>query len=238
VKGRIIDGLYKGKTKIDQRQLGMTKSMRNSGLQNESDRIEAPKILLLNEPTYFDERALCSSLAINRRTYPVTDLLLNSGATFSPCRRYRYALWRIWDESQPCVMWIGLNPSTADETLDDPTIRRCIAFAQTWGYGGIYMLNLFALRATQPRDMRKALDPVGPENLMHLTDYCEVAGLTVACWGCHGAFKDQDLAVSKVLGDDLWCLRLTKHGFPEHPLYVPGNVERGRFRVRRRTACS
>lgn len=174
-----------------------------------------------------------------------TDLFLKSGAEFSACGSYRYALWRIWDESQPAVMWIGLNPSTADETQDDPTIRRCKAFAAAWGYGGIYMLNLFAFRATQPKVMMQAGDPIGPANYSRIAEYHEVAGLTVACWGTHGGFQDQDVCVSRLdrvgphaktryVGDDLWCLKMTKDGFPQHPLYVPANVERKRFRVRTR----
>ena len=172
----------------------------------------------------------------------MTDLFSSSGAHFSPCRVWRYALWRVWDESLPMVMWIGLNPSTADEAADDPTIRRCKGFAAAWGYGGIYMLNLFAFRATDPAEMKKASDPVGPENYAKIAQFHEVAGLTVAAWGVHGTFLDQDLCVSrldrigphaktKYLGDDLWCLGLTKDGHPKHPLYVASNAERHRFRL-------
>lgn len=85
-------------------------------------------------------------------------------AKLSDCRTYRYELWRTWDESKPYAMFIGLNPSTADETEDDPTIRRCINFAKTWGYGGLCMTNLFAYRATQPEDMKRASDPIGNKN--------------------------------------------------------------------------
>lgn len=85
-------------------------------------------------------------------------------AHLSPCRRYRYALWRRWGDG-PHAMFIGLNPSTADETADDPTIRRCIAFARAWGYGALCMANLFAYRATQPADMLAQDDPVGPATL-------------------------------------------------------------------------
>lgn len=83
---------------------------------------------------------------------------MNKGAKFSDCRKYRYTLWRIWNESEPCVMFIGHNPSTADEKEDDPTIRRCINYSRDWGYGGLYMVNLFAYRATDPKDLIAATD--------------------------------------------------------------------------------
>jgi len=83
---------------------------------------------------------------------------MKSHATFSPCRKYRYSLFRIWDEDKSLVLFIGLNPSTADEKEDDPTIRRCINFAKQWGwgYGGLIMGNLFSFRATQPSDLKQA----------------------------------------------------------------------------------
>ena len=84
--------------------------------------------------------------------------LTASGAVFSPCERYRYKLWRVWDPARPlgCVMFLMLNPSTATDTEDDPTIRRCIGYARSWGYGGLYVGNLFAYRATDPADLRRA----------------------------------------------------------------------------------
>lgn len=85
-------------------------------------------------------------------------------AKFSECRKYRYALWRTWDETKPHVMIIGLNPSTADETKNDSTITKCINFAKSWDYGGLCMANLFAYRATKPSDMIASNDPVGTDN--------------------------------------------------------------------------
>jgi len=87
-----------------------------------------------------------------------------SGATFSTDRVYRYALWRVWDAALPSFVVIGLNPSTADETENDPTIRRCIGFAKREGCGGLVMLNLFAVRATDPRVMMAHPEPIGPDN--------------------------------------------------------------------------
>lgn len=85
-------------------------------------------------------------------------------ATLSEDRKYRYTLTRIWDETKPKVMFIGLNPSTADETKDDPTIIRCINFAKSWGYGGLEMTNLFAFRATNPKVMKNEKEPIGKDN--------------------------------------------------------------------------
>lgn len=173
----------------------------------------------------------------------MSGLFLKSGANFSPCRTWRYALHRIWDEEKGVVMWLGLNPSTADETRDDPTIRRCMNFARDWDYGGIFMLNLFAFRATDPAVMKHAEDPIGPENFRVIQEYHEVAGLTVAAWGVHGAFMDQGLAVSRLerigptaktryLGDDLWCLAITKDGHPAHPLYQRADLKPKRFKYK------
>jgi hypothetical protein len=121
------------------------------------------------------------------------------------------------------VAFIGLNPSTADETQDDPTIRRCRAFACSWGYDNLVMLNLFAYRATRPADMKAAADPIGPDNDWHLLDACMRADLIVAAWGSHGSFWNRDVSLRKLLGRcQLHYLRLTKDGHPAHPLYLPG----------------
>lgn len=138
---------------------------------------------------------------------------------FSPCRKYRYTLWREWIGGEGYAMFVGLNPSTADETLDDPTIRRCIAFAKAWGYAGLCMTNLFAFRATQPEDMKAASDPVGPDNDLHLKALAEGAGVIVAAWGVHGTYRGRHNAVRAML-PELRCLALTKDGHPGHPLYL------------------
>ena len=142
---------------------------------------------------------------------------------FSPCRTYRYALWREWIGGEGYAMFVGLNPSTADETQDDPTIRRCIAFAKAWGYAGLCMTNLFAFRATQPEDMKAANDPVGPENDAHLKALAEGAGVIVAAWGVHGTYGGRHNAVRAML-PELHCLALTKDGHPGHPLYLPASL--------------
>lgn len=146
---------------------------------------------------------------------------MNKTATFSPCRKYRYTLFRDWGGffSSGYAMFIGLNPSTADETVDDPTIRRCIGYANSWGYRGLYMANLFAFRATLPEDMKCAEDPVGPENDYTLITMAEKADVIVAAWGTQGKYMGRDEEV-KAMFTQLHCLRLTKNCYPEHPLYL------------------
>ncbi|MCX7173809.1 MAG: DUF1643 domain-containing protein [Proteobacteria bacterium] len=139
---------------------------------------------------------------------------------FSPCRTYRYTLWREWIGGERFAMFVGLNPSTADETNDDPTIRRCINFAKMWGYEALCMTNAFAFRTTDPRDMMAAEDPVGPDNDRHLVELARAAGIVVAAWGNHGTHRGRDAQVLALL-PDLHCLQLTADGHPGHPLYLP-----------------
>ncbi len=141
----------------------------------------------------------------------------------SPCRTYRYALWREWTGGEGYAMFVGLNPSTADETNDDPTIRRCVGFARDWGYAGLCMTNLFAFRATNPDDMMAAADPVGPDNDRHLLALAAGAGVIVAAWGNNGDYQGRDKEVRKLL-PALSCLRMTGAGSPGHPLYLPKHL--------------
>lgn len=153
---------------------------------------------------------------------------MSTGAQFSDDRIYRYALWRTWNEGAGHVMFIGLNPSTADETQDDPTIRRCIGFAKSLGYGGIYMLNLFAFRATDPLVMKAATDPVGPANNDELRRYAESSSFIVAAWGCHGDYLKRDIWARMNL-PNLHHLGLTKAGQPRHPLYLRADTKPMRY---------
>ena len=122
-------------------------------------------------------------------------------------------------------MFIGLNPSTADEVDDDPTVRRCIAYARAWGFDALCMTNLFGLRATLPAVMRAHAAPVGPENDARLADCARRAALIVACWGNHGRHLDRDAAVLRLLRRHrLHCLKLTSAGTPNHPLYLRGDL--------------
>lgn len=146
---------------------------------------------------------------------------MDTGAIFSPDRTYRYMLWRQWDASLPKCTFIGLNPSTADERVDDPTIRRCIRFARDWGYGRMQMLNIFAYRATDPLVMRLAEDPVGPDNDQWLAKAATVSAMNVAAWGIHGKYRDRQRYVGLLLsGLDIYCLGTTRSGCPRHPLYM------------------
>ncbi len=145
---------------------------------------------------------------------------LKTDAKFSEDRVYRYALWRIWDENQPKVMFIGLNPSTANETEDDPTVRRCKGFAKSWGYGGLIMANIFAYRATEPKNMESAKDPIGPENDAWLLKLTQEATLVIGAWGNHGKFKSRGKVVVDSI-PDLYCLKMNETGHPAHPLYLP-----------------
>lgn len=153
---------------------------------------------------------------------------------FSPCRKYRYTLWREWDEvplwsaangrANHYVQFIGLNPSTADETQDDPTIRRCIGFAKAWGYGALCMTNLFAWRDTDPKAMKKAGDSVaGIDNQHHLLQCASNAGIVIAAWGRDGAHLNQDLNVRQYMDSiniPLHHPGLNSDGTPKHPLYL------------------
>ncbi len=123
-------------------------------------------------------------------------------------------------------MWIGLNPSTADELNDDQTLRKCMGFTKRWGYLRMVMTNLFAFRATDPADMKKEADPVGPDNLHYLRILSGQSDLIVAAWGVNGKHLGQDWQVVKAIGDakPIMCLRGTDNNFPEHPLYVPYGI--------------
>lgn len=146
------------------------------------------------------------------------------GAKFSEDRVYRYQLWRVWDDKKPYLNVIGLNPSTADERKDDPTIRRCISFAKAWGFGGLYMTNLFAYRATKPADMKKYPEPIGQENDRYLRETAINSGLCVAAWGANGGHQGRDAQVEALI-PNLYVFRLTeKSGVPEHPLYLPKDL--------------
>ncbi|MBY6204900.1 DUF1643 domain-containing protein [Halomonas denitrificans] len=155
---------------------------------------------------------------------------MNSGARFSRCRRFRYLLWREWAPERPSVMMIGLNPSTADAQRDDPTIRRCIGFARDWGFGAVKMLNLFAFRATYPRDLKAAADPVGPRNDRWLKSVARDSARVVACWGNDGRFMDRSRHVRSLLGNRLEVIRLNASGEPAHPLYLPRELRPGPWR--------
>lgn len=153
------------------------------------------------------------------------DLFRRTDAEFSPCRTWRYQLLRQWDPGRPALNWLMLNPSTADEDVNDPTVERCERYARRWGYGAIVVTNLFAFRATDPSAMKAAADPVGPENdaaILEAAVRCR--GRVLCAWGNHGAHLDRSSDVvarltAGVPGASLLCLDVNRSGEPVHPLY-------------------
>lgn len=154
---------------------------------------------------------------------PQSDNIIRD-ATFSECGLYRYSLSRVWGPG-PRVAWIMLNPSTADASRDDPTIRRCLSFTREWGYDGIEVVNLFAWRATDPRELVKAqadgLDVVGPENDTMIRFCCARSKVCVAAWGAHQLAAPRAARIWVPISKRLQCLGFTQNGSPRHPLYTP-----------------
>ncbi len=147
---------------------------------------------------------------------------------FSPCRKWRYTLPRMWKyfKSTPykTIMFIGLNPSTADEVKDDPTVRRCIQYAKDWGYDGMYMMNIFAWRDTDPKGMKLQEDPIGVDNDNWLKTISERCEQVVFAWGTHGSHKLRATDVIKMF-PNAYCLGKNKDGSPKHPLYLKKNLK-------------
>ena len=147
-----------------------------------------------------------------------------SGAVFSDCRKYRYALWRMWNEHMPIAMIIGLNPSTAGHTRNDPTITRCISFARSWGYGGVCVTNLFGFRATAPTKLKAHHEPIGNENDAWIHEMAKGAAIKVAAWGNLGKFLNRSVEIFSSL-DQLHCIKMNKSGEPAHPLYLKAELK-------------
>lgn len=153
---------------------------------------------------------------------------MKTDAILSEDRKYRYVLSRIWDDSRPTVMIVGLNPSTADETENDPTIVRCINFAKTWGYGGVFMLNLFAFRATEPHIMKETENPIGNDNDRYIKEYSEICDKVVCAWGNNGNYKNRSQKILTTI-NNLYYLKLNQTGEPAHPLYLSGSLMPTKF---------
>jgi hypothetical protein len=153
---------------------------------------------------------------------PAVPAVRQSEAGLSPEGTYRWWLTRRW-LSGPVIHWLMLNPSTADALVDDPTIRRVIGFSRRWGMGGCTITNLFALRATDPRELARHPEPVGQGNDAHIASAARESPVTVCAWGAHPMAVDRAADVLEMLRaahTELRCLRLTKAGQPSHPLYV------------------
>ena len=159
-----------------------------------------------------------------------TELIVDhpGAACISECGMYRYTLDRSWHDGDGTCVFIMLNPSTADALQDDPTIRRCIGFARNWGFGSLRVLNLFAFRATDPKRLQMAGDPIGPENDFQIIKGCENAQLIVLAWGNHGTYLRRGAAVVGLLylkRHQLFHLGLSKTGQPKHPLYLKKDLK-------------
>ncbi len=154
----------------------------------------------------------------------------NSGACFDATGTYRYSLWRVWNWTSPRLAFIMLNPSTADTQCDDATIRRCIGFAQSWGYGSLEVVNLFSLRTPYPQTLRQVADPVGVDCDAHLLAAVERAEQVIVAWGNWGCLYSRDRVVLDLLAaprlhTKLHCLGMNQSGQPCHPLYLKRDVQ-------------
>lgn len=146
-----------------------------------------------------------------------------SSALYSPCENYRYLLTRIWEPDGRRALFVMLNPSTATEVQNDPTVERCERRARALGFGGFRVCNIFAWRATDPREMRAQRDPVGPGNDAAIAESAAWADTVICAWGTHGAHLGRGAAVEALLrgtGRPLFHLGLSQAGHPKHPLYI------------------
>jgi len=168
---------------------------------------------------------------------------VKTDAYISDCTKYRYWLTRVWDKDLPRVMYVLLNPSTADHTINDPTVRKCMGFAKGWGYGSIEIVNLYAYRATKPAnlhqmikgfngskgsDNKKYCCPIGPENDKHIKEASERADLIVVGWGNNASrYRSRREDVLELLkGKEIKCISITAEIQPCHPLMLAFETER------------
>ncbi|MBS4020097.1 MAG: DUF1643 domain-containing protein [Dechloromonas sp.] len=153
----------------------------------------------------------------------LNDLFCKSGAQFSACNRYRYRLWRIWDESRKPLVMVMLNPSMANADQNDPTVERCQRRALKMGFGGLRVVNIFALVSTDPAALYQVDDPVGPDNDAAILEAVRDAGMVICAWGTHGAHVDRAREVVALLrqaGVSPYCLAINGDKSPKHPLYI------------------
>ena len=161
----------------------------------------------------------------------IQSYVIDAGADFSPCEKYRYSLYRVWDPTLPRVAFCGLNPSTASATADDPTIRKCITLARLWGFGTFTMLNLFGWRSTDPDGLLGLVDPVGPDNDAAIVRVCMASTRVVMAWGRFSKQRHivgpRAFVVRRLLLDptsELGHLGLNGDGSPKHPLFLKGTT--------------
>jgi hypothetical protein len=153
--------------------------------------------------------------------------LTESGATFDNSGKYRYLLWREWDADKPACVFIMLNPSSADATRNDPTIRRAMSFAERFGFGRCEAVNLFAYRATDSSVLARVRNPVGKENDQFILESIVRCDACFVAWGNLGLLQQRSDSVLRMIPQDiqLQCLGINKSGEPKHPLYLPNNTE-------------
>jgi len=147
----------------------------------------------------------------------------NSIAIYSDCERYRYALTRVWKFEASRLVFVMLNPSTATEVQNDPTVERCERRARTLGFGSLQVTNIFAWRDTDPKKMRTAKDPIGPDNDKTIMEACSWGDQIIAAWGTHGAHLGRGVQVKQILRSSdkpVFHLGICKGGHPKHPLYI------------------
>ena len=144
---------------------------------------------------------------------------------------YRYLLWREWNTQGKTVSFIMLNPSRADAETNDPTITRCINFAQSWGYGRLEVVNLFAYRTPDPSLLKQAIEPIGRDNHSFILESVEKSSRVILAWGNHGTWQQQDLFILELLKNynHLYCFGTTKKGCPRHPLYLRSSIKPQRW---------
>ena len=152
-----------------------------------------------------------------------------SEAIYSDCEKYRYVLSRTWDKKLEKILFIGLNPSTATELKNDPTVTRMIGYAKKWNFGSISVCNAFAFRTTFPEELKKVEEPVGKENDKLIAEESKKAKMVIAAWGNHGQFLGRSKEVLKLL-NETYHLGLTKQGEPKHPLYLKADLKPAFFR--------
>ena len=140
------------------------------------------------------------------------------------CGPYRYTLWREWDPARPRLLWVLLNPSSADSNRDDPTLRRCMAFSHAWSFGSLEIVNLYAWRTPSPSDLVRVPYPVGSENDRYIQEASLRASRIIVAWGAHKVVHGRDCEVLDLLNQPVWCLGVTRAGLPRHPLYLKREV--------------
>ncbi|OPG16961.1 DUF1643 domain-containing protein [Ferroacidibacillus organovorans] len=158
--------------------------------------------------------------------------VIHSDAIFDLDHRYRYSLTRCWDSKGSRMVFLMLNPSTADAHQNDPTITRCMNFSRRWGFGSLEVVNLFAYRSTDPGMLSVVDDPIGPENDAYILNAITRSELVVLAWGTKGVLRQRDQEVLNLISDhELYALEISKYGHPKHPLYLRSEVWPTRFRM-------